>query len=280
MSDRVAIMNDGQIVAYGSPLFLKHRYGGYSLHFEASDPLDVSKYVDGAVSLPIEKPRHFRWKIEHGSEPSFAGLLSKLDEHGAKNVALELTTLEQVFLETSKEDQDLDGATSSDSDHRSDGVDEEGSEGIEISLHRTAEDNDTSSWLGKIWEKRGNVTAIGFWTKFYLVQDFMKKNAWKQKGALIVNVMFPLVRTRNLSYLSQREKSDAHYLYIAYCTSIASNIFPPFPGLHGSRVSSCLRAWRPRGASTSRAQCYFNQAFGAVIRFKKWSLFWCPRVDG
>jgi energy-coupling factor transporter ATP-binding protein EcfA2 len=186
LSDRVAIMNEGQIVACGSPLFLKHHYGGYSLRFEASDQLDVSKYVAGAVSLPMEKPLHFQWKIEHGSEPYFAELLAKLDEHGAKNVALELTTLEQVFLETSKEEHDLDDTAPSEP-----ATDEGGEQdGVELVFDPNA--GDKASWLGKIWEKRGDVAPIGFWTKFFLVQDFMNKNARRQKGSIIINVTFPL----------------------------------------------------------------------------------------
>jgi len=88
-------------------LFLKHHFGvGYTLNFDADIPFDVASVVETAKDLSIDKPGSFQWQLDHGYESKFSEVLAALSNGGATNVSLELTTLEQVFIQTGKEDED------------------------------------------------------------------------------------------------------------------------------------------------------------------------------
>ena len=113
LGDRVGIIKDGKLATSGSTLFLKHHFGaGYSLRFDSAESIDISKLVDGAHPLQVDKEGSYQWSLHHGSEASFPDALRALNEQGATNVALELTTLEEIFLEMEKEESE----TESDSD--------------------------------------------------------------------------------------------------------------------------------------------------------------------
>ena len=102
LSDRVGILKDGHLVTCGSTLFLKHQIGGYSLRYEANEAIDVSSFVDGAEEVEQNRENCQEWSLQHGTEASFASALRALSGRGATNVSLELTSLEEVFLETGK----------------------------------------------------------------------------------------------------------------------------------------------------------------------------------
>jgi hypothetical protein len=162
----------------GSSLFLKHHFGlGYTLSFEASQCIDVKCAVSNAHQLGESKGDRYHWRLEHGSEGHFPQVLDLLKTEGAINVNLELTTLEQVFLETGKEEND---ETVEDGSDRAENPDSEDSE-IGISI------------VEKIWEPMAEKSRIGFWKKLNLVQHFMMTNALKSKGNIILNITFPLI---------------------------------------------------------------------------------------
>lgn len=50
----------------------------------------------------------YKWRLQHGTEAKFPAVLKAIKEAGGTKVALDLTSLEQVFLETGKEDRDND----------------------------------------------------------------------------------------------------------------------------------------------------------------------------
>ena len=108
LSDRIGIIKNGTLITCGSSLFLKHRFGdGYTLNQESSSQsVDVTTVVREAEPLSTENVGNgcYQWRLEHGSESAFPSILDALSEAGTTNVSLELTTLEQVFLETGKVD--------------------------------------------------------------------------------------------------------------------------------------------------------------------------------
>lgn len=183
LSDRIGIIKNGKLITCGSSLFLKHHFGvGYALDFDADNPIDVTSIVQDAKSVHVDKAGHYQWELNHGTESHFPDVLSALSKAGATNVALELTTLEQVFLETGKEDTE-----------ESDSVENE------VTVDDDAEnsdpedpDHDAAENLAKIWQPRGTVNLLGNFKKFLLVQHFMMTNAWRIKGTIFLNISMPV----------------------------------------------------------------------------------------
>eukprot|EP00538_Stauroneis_constricta_P006133 CAMPEP_0119550624 /NCGR_PEP_ID=MMETSP1352-20130426/4101_1 /TAXON_ID=265584 /ORGANISM="Stauroneis constricta, Strain CCMP1120" /LENGTH=1679 /DNA_ID=CAMNT_0007596523 /DNA_START=80 /DNA_END=5119 /DNA_ORIENTATION=+ len=198
LSDRVAILKKGQIIACGSTLFLKHHFGaGYSLRFDSQTDLDVSRVIREARQTRSDKPGTRTWDLAHGTEPSFPRLLRWLEQEDAANIEVELTTLEQVFLATGKED-----ASERDSDDDDDGNnndnDNNNSNDNESSISDGAFGQDDGDerhrFLAQVW---GGASAVekrhlSFWEKFFLVSKFMMQDSWRQPEAITINVAFPL----------------------------------------------------------------------------------------
>ena len=181
LSDRIGIIKNGKLITCGSSLFLKHHFGaGYELNYNAKGmPIDIPSIVPNAIEVPNQIPATYKWRLDHGTEPKFSELLSKLSKVGATNVSLELTTLEQVFLETGKEDNPNNG--DDEDDDESEEVDDE-----------EALDDSKLELLSKIWEPHGTQELPSLWKKFYLVQHFMMTNAWKVKGVVFLNIVLPV----------------------------------------------------------------------------------------
>ena len=183
LSDRIAILKNGVVTTCGSSLFLKHHFGvGYKLSFEASASVDVQSVLPSAHRLDEREGNRYQWRLEHGTEDQFPTVLNLLRTQGAAHVNLELTTLEQVFLEIGKEEPE--GTADEDASDRPNGTEIPGSDDPETGL------NDT---LKKIWDPLAEKSRVGFWKKLNLVQHFMMTNAMKSKGTIILNVTFPLI---------------------------------------------------------------------------------------
>jgi len=181
LSDRIGIIKNGKLLTCGSSLFLKHHFGvGYTLQFEAEKAFDVTAVISDAESLPQEKQGTYEWRIAHGSEELIPELLSQLNSAGARDVKVELTTLEEVFLKTGTEDEET---------YDGDDDDEEGNE--EASDIESGEDDEV--FLRKVWARLASKNVLAYWKKFYMVQSFMFSNAWKIKGTIFLNVILPLV---------------------------------------------------------------------------------------
>lgn len=180
LSDRIGILKDGKLITCGTSLFLKHHFGvGYTLKFDASGAVDINSIVPNAEQLAVDASGHYEWRLAHGSEPKFPDVLRAVEESHATNVSLDLTTLEEVFLQTGKEDN-------------SDAVDEtEDSEEAEDADLEGGPSSKASS-LRQIWKRNGEVRPLGFARKFFLVQHFMMRNAWKIKGTIFLNVAQPI----------------------------------------------------------------------------------------
>ena len=177
LSDRVGILKDGKLIACGTSLFLKHRFGvGYTLKYKAighGSPINVKSLINDAIALPPENDGTYCYQLPHGSEGQFASALRLLDEEGATDITLELTTLEEVFIETGKESEDEER--------------EDITEGVYVPPDEKAE------ILAKIWEPRATVNRLGFFKKFLLFQKFMMINAYRMNGAVFWNFVLPLI---------------------------------------------------------------------------------------
>ena len=187
LSDRVGIIKNGSLITCGSSLFLKHFFGGgYTLEFDAPAPIALDSVIPQAKPVVAGENRdagRYQWSLAHGTEGSFPEALNMLEKQGATNIELDLTTLEQVFLATAREEE----AESVES-----AMDEIQTENEEP---RPAGDLIASSgdeWIARVWERRCEVKPVGWWTKLNLVQKFMLLNAWKMRRVIFLNISFPV----------------------------------------------------------------------------------------
>lgn len=185
LSDRIGIIKNGVMTTCGSSLFLKHHFGvGYTLSFDSPRDIEFNKMIPTAEPLPVEQPGSFQWRLCHGTEEQFPKALDLLRESGATNVNLQLTTLEQVFLETGKEDSDETEGT----------IEEDRDSNAPAALDSDTENGQTQpDDLARIWEPAQEKLKLGFWKKLKIVQHFMMLNAWKSKGTVMLNITMPLI---------------------------------------------------------------------------------------
>eukprot|EP01060_Flectonema_neradi_P027057 TRINITY_DN366_c0_g2_i1.p1 TRINITY_DN366_c0_g2~~TRINITY_DN366_c0_g2_i1.p1 ORF type:complete len:1258 (+),score=187.99 TRINITY_DN366_c0_g2_i1:13-3786(+) len=178
LSDRVCIINKGKVVTCGSTLFLKHHFGvGYKLNYKAPKFINVKEAISEATSLEVEGIYHQGWSLPHGSEKDFPTILNQLSEIGATDVTLGLTTLEEVFLETGKEEYEPEPGTET-----------------EINVeHKTFAPDISAETLATIWDPVLDVRKLTFLEKNNIVQNFMMRNAAKQTGSIAANIVMPLV---------------------------------------------------------------------------------------
>ena len=187
LSDRIGILKDGKLITCGTSLFLKHHFGvGYTLRFDAENPIDIIDLVPDADALPLEIPGRQEWRLLHGSEPKFPEVLQSLGQSGAANISLDLTTLEEVFLQTGKEEEEdieekEEKTANDDTSNENNGV-----------VDPEAGTTSAADKLRHIWKPACTIKPLGFWRKFLLVQHFMMINAWKMKGIIFLNVAQPL----------------------------------------------------------------------------------------
>eukprot|EP00934_Nitzschia_sp_Nitz4_P004854 Nitzschia sp. Nitz4//scaffold351_size16537//459//7245//NITZ4_008851-RA/size16537-augustus-gene-0.0-mRNA-1//1//CDS//3329548881//4844//frame0 len=175
LSDRIGIIKDGSLVTCGSSLFLKHAFGvGYTLTFEASITHDLTQIIEQAIPVPTEQQEKHEWRLAHGTENRFSSALQFLADKGVRNLQLDLTTLEEVFLETGKETRNEN-------------------DGSPTPLGGTDTASSSHEELDMIWDSRCPITPLSWWDKLFLVQHFMMLNAWKVKGSILLNLALPLV---------------------------------------------------------------------------------------
>lgn len=167
LSDRVGILKDGHLVACGSTLFLKHQIGGYNLSYDGANDYDLPALLKDAESCESGKSASKKWQLQHGHEQTFPDALRALEKVGAKNLSLELTSLEHVFLEAGKED-----TNSVDSDHES--VDDENGGVSQVD----------SDLMKQIWQRQpsSSIKPLSEIGKLLLVTRFMFGNAMRMKG--------------------------------------------------------------------------------------------------
>lgn len=199
LSDRVGIISQGQMMTCGSALFLKHHFGvGYSLSFSSTSSVDISIIVNEASDVTSEEKKEvgeYCWELPHGAEPEIPEVLRVLSEANAKDVSLDITTLEQVFLATESEAQAQAGI---ESDAGGESQDDASNDAAMAS--NTSRDIDVETALSKeeqinrIWDpSTSERVPISFWERLILVQKFLVGNAFKVKGAIFLNIIQPMI---------------------------------------------------------------------------------------
>lgn len=200
LSDRIGIIKDGKLLTSGSSLFLKHHFGvGYTLKYDAVKPFDVASIIADAKDISEGIGNTYQWQIQHDSEALFPRLLSDLSAAGAKNVTVELTTLEEVFLETGKEDRNIEPEEEANEEAGGESIDLEDS------------NNKSVAWT-KVWSKLATRTEMNAFRKFNLVQMFMFSNAWKIQGTIFLNIVLPVSKFCTVTTLFRSANTDNDYI--------------------------------------------------------------------
>mmetsp|Transcript_1567 Transcript_1567/g.2417 ORF Transcript_1567/g.2417 Transcript_1567/m.2417 type:complete len:1653 (-) Transcript_1567:77-5035(-) len=193
LSDRIGILNHGKLVASGSSLFLKHKFGaGYELKFcckGASDSQGIQKDIKKAAPQAVhvlerEENGSFEvyYSLPFGTEASFPSLLKMLDKSGCKDVSVNLTTLEQVFLKTGAEEAEVEDDA------------EEGGEAVkgdDVVLEETAE-----SVVKGVWQDsrpQGIDRNASVMTKLRAVAYVISLQKMRAVTAVIFLILFPML---------------------------------------------------------------------------------------
>ena len=112
LGDRIAIMGRGRVICFGSPFFLKKRFGhGYTLHIIKNEEFQktnsekfqeiISKHVNGSQLVQdTSSETLFRLANEESSKfpDMFLDLEKEKNNLGIVNFGLDLTTMDDVFL--------------------------------------------------------------------------------------------------------------------------------------------------------------------------------------
>eukprot|EP01022_Parablepharisma_sp_SALTPOND_P008914 TRINITY_DN1372_c0_g1_i1.p1 TRINITY_DN1372_c0_g1~~TRINITY_DN1372_c0_g1_i1.p1 ORF type:complete len:1416 (+),score=145.61 TRINITY_DN1372_c0_g1_i1:2023-6270(+) len=118
LGDRIAIMAKGKIVCLGSPFFLKNRIGeGYNIAIakkegaSSENILELLKKYIPAQTVVSDVSQELVLQLPKNSEENFKGLFKELDtrmnELNVESYGISVTTLEEVFLQVAKEEDEL-----------------------------------------------------------------------------------------------------------------------------------------------------------------------------
>mmetsp|Transcript_23021 Transcript_23021/g.43525 ORF Transcript_23021/g.43525 Transcript_23021/m.43525 type:complete len:784 (+) Transcript_23021:1519-3870(+) len=188
LSDRIGIIKDGKLVTCGTSLFLKHTLGaGYTLKFNSANSFDVQSLVQDAEFIEEgSSGERQQWSLNFGSESKIPDLLLALISSGATEVSLDLTTLEEVFIETGREDfEEVDDDRESD-DNYGNADDASNADDAEMACNK-------EEHQARIWDKRATITPVTYFMKLRLVEHFVRTNAFKMKGAIFLNISMPMI---------------------------------------------------------------------------------------
>ena len=110
LGDRIAIMARGEVQCYGSPFFLKKRFGqGYTLHVAKgggfTDLAKCSEIISSKVAgseLLENNQEEVLYRLDNDQSGKFPELFLELEANKAEldiaNFGLDLTTMDDVFL--------------------------------------------------------------------------------------------------------------------------------------------------------------------------------------
>ncbi|XP_031329080.1 ATP-binding cassette sub-family A member 3-like isoform X1 [Photinus pyralis] len=112
LGDRIAIMDHGRLMCYGTSMFLKKEFGaGYHLSLisdgnKTNNQLnEIKQLVTGIIPkavLEADSGNYITFVLPHEAKSSFSTLFEKLEGKkaalGISNINLSVTTLEEVFL--------------------------------------------------------------------------------------------------------------------------------------------------------------------------------------
>ncbi|KAF4720532.1 hypothetical protein FOZ63_030957, partial [Perkinsus olseni] len=129
LSDRIAIMGEGRLLACGTSLFLKHNIDrlapagntsftpGYTITATCASKevkneamRKIRTIIPDVESANVNKEEEISINLPMGSEELYASVLDVVNATEAPDVAIGLTSLEDVFLATSHEEEENDDA--------------------------------------------------------------------------------------------------------------------------------------------------------------------------
>lgn len=186
LSDRIGILKNGKLVTCGSSLFLKHKLGaGYSLSYVSKKPLEVQSHVDNAEMISNDNGGQ-QWRLNFGAEKQIPDLLLALSNSGATDISLDLTTLEAVFLATGEEN--LEGVNEAVESSA-----EESTSGVRNNVDCIELGHGKEELQARVWEQRAAVSPISYMQKCRLMEHFVRTNAFKMKGSIVLNISMPML---------------------------------------------------------------------------------------
>ncbi|EAT33049.1 AAEL014699-PA, partial [Aedes aegypti] len=112
LGDWIAIMENGELIAFGTSIFLKHYYGkGYTLKLLKGSAFDrdrvmskIREHISGAVEKPAVEPV-FAVTLPYICMEQYSALLEELETkkeaYGIESISVTNATLEEVFLKCS-----------------------------------------------------------------------------------------------------------------------------------------------------------------------------------
>lgn len=110
LGDRIAIMDHGQLICYGTPMYLKKQFGtGYNLsivrdevNFKKDEVEEIIRRFVPSAYLKNENGNAMIYLLPNESKFEFHKLLSQLEGDkenlGISSISVSITTLEDVFL--------------------------------------------------------------------------------------------------------------------------------------------------------------------------------------
>src|SRR5689334_8085964 len=95
--DRLAILNEGKLVALGTPTELKHEIGGHVILLDASNPNSLADRIRNRFAVePVVHDRHVRLEIENGHR--FVTDVVEAFPGEIQSLSVSKPTLEDVFI--------------------------------------------------------------------------------------------------------------------------------------------------------------------------------------
>ncbi|XP_062562743.1 ATP-binding cassette sub-family A member 2 [Armigeres subalbatus] len=125
LGDRIAIMENGELIAFGTSIFLKHYFGkGYTLKllkgaFFNRDKVmaKIIDHIDKATERPAVQSI-FAVTLPYENMQQYSELLKELEDsksdYGIETISMTNTTLEEVFLKSSSENKAIQNERSLD----------------------------------------------------------------------------------------------------------------------------------------------------------------------
>lgn len=109
LSDRIAIMNHGEVKSCGSPLFLKNTHGsGYNLTVSKADTFEESAYLElirknvASYKIDTNVAGEIKISLPYDAVDKLPKLLNEVENNkeriGIASYGISSSTIEEVFL--------------------------------------------------------------------------------------------------------------------------------------------------------------------------------------
>nr|XP_024218385.1 ATP-binding cassette sub-family A member 3-like isoform X2 [Halyomorpha halys] len=119
LGDRIAIMNNGEIVCYGSPIFLKKKYGaGYNIKLSCKQEKHEEIFETVSAQIPEAGiiDAHGDWlkfKLPFEKTKQFPELFKQLESNEEiSEIGINCTSMEDIYLNLEEGDEEVEGERS------------------------------------------------------------------------------------------------------------------------------------------------------------------------